>query len=210
MAADPLGAAAWAAAWRQAGARAPDPALRDVLIASYDEPQRGYHTGQHLREVLTLLPRWAGHAEHPASVALALWFHDAVYDPTRPDNEQRSADWARSAAWAAGAPDELADSLHALVLATRLGAVPQGRDALLLVDIDLGILGAEPSRFDEYEAQVRREYGHVPEPAYRDGRRRILQQFLARPAIYRTPVAHRALEARARANLRRSVARLGG
>ena len=85
---------------------------------------------------------------------------------------------------------------------------PVGPDAQLLVDIDLAILGAAPARFDEYERQVRNEYAHVPDEAFREGRRRVLQQFLARPVIYRTAPAHRTLERRARANLARSIAAL--
>jgi predicted metal-dependent HD superfamily phosphohydrolase len=210
MAADPLDLAAWHEAWLSAGARTLDAGLHDALIESYQEPQRGYHTLQHLREALALLPRWAAAAMNPPRVALALWFHDAVYDPQARGrvNERRSADWARSAAWACGTSDETADALHALVMATCHDAEPIGPDAQLLVDIDLAILGADAARFDEYERQVRAEYDHVPDDAFRDGRRRILRQFLDRPVIYRTPASRRALEARARANLARSIAAL--
>lgn len=207
LAADPLGLAAWHEAWLSAGARTLDAGLHDALIASYQEPRRGYHTLQHLREALALLPRWTAAAPNPARVALALWFHDAVYDPQARGhvNERRSADWARSAAWAAGTSGETADALHALVMATCHDAEPVGPDAQLLVDIDLAILGAAPARFDEYERQVRAEYAHVPDGAFRDGRRRVLQQFLDRPVIYRTAAARHALERRARANLARSI-----
>jgi predicted metal-dependent HD superfamily phosphohydrolase len=54
-----------------------------------------------------------------------------------------------------------------LVLASRHDAPPHGRDAALLVDIDLAILGSPPERFERYERGVRLEYGHVPEKAYR-------------------------------------------
>jgi len=39
---------------------------------------------------------------------------------------------------------------------------PEGRDATLVVDIDLAILGTDPARFAEYEQQVRAEYAEVP------------------------------------------------
>ena len=207
---DPLRPAAWHETWLSAGARTLDAALHDALIASYQEPRRAYHTLQHLREALALLPRWAAAGPNPARVALALWFHDAVYDPQARGhvNERRSAAWARAAAWAAGTSDETAEALHALVMATCHDAEPIGPDAQLLVDIDLAILGAAPARFDEYERQVRAEYAHVPDEAFREGRRRVLQQFLERPVIYRTPQAQGALERRARANLARSIAAL--
>ena len=139
-------------------------------------------------------------------MALALWFHDAIYDVHAHDNEARSADWARSAMLAAGAQAEAAERVHALVMATRHDAVPEGRDAELLIDIDLSILGAERERFDEYERQVHAEYALVPAEVRLPRRRAILQRFLAREAIYATPRMHALLEARARANLARSIA----
>jgi predicted metal-dependent HD superfamily phosphohydrolase len=98
--------------------------------------------------------------------------------------------------------------VHDLVMATRHDARPATPDAALVVDIDLAILGAEAERFDEYEVQVRQEYAWVPGPLFRRKRRAILEGLLARPGIYATAWFHPRFEARARANLRRSLARL--
>ena len=136
---------------------------------------------------------------------LALWFHDAVYEPKRSDNEARSAERGAAVLAAAGAAGELIERFRELVMATRHEARPGSADARLLVDIDLAILGAGPERFAEYEAQVRKEYAHVPEFLFRIARSRILEQFLARPAIYSTPRFKDRFEAQARANLLRSL-----
>ncbi|MDP9878603.1 putative metal-dependent HD superfamily phosphohydrolase [Variovorax boronicumulans] len=196
----------WNAAWHALGVAAPDDALRLELQRRYGEPQRHYHTMQHLGECLAWFDREQALAERPGEVALALWFHDAIYDVHAHDNEARSADWARQAMQAAGVDAAAADRVHALVMATRHDAVPEGRDAELLIDIDLSILGAERARFDEYERQVHVEYGFVPEEIRLPRRRAILQRFLDRPAIYATPRMHALLEARARENLQRSIA----
>lgn len=196
----------WTAAWQALGVTAPDDALRLELQRRYGEPQRHYHTMQHLGECLAWFDQEQALAERPGEVALALWFHDAIYDVHAHDNEARSADWALQALQAAGASDASADRVHALVMATRHDAVPEGRDAELLIDIDLSILGAERARFDEYERQVHAEYGFVPEEIRLPRRRAILQRFLDRLAIYATPRMHALLEARARENLQRSIA----
>ena len=196
----------WHQAWQALGVAAPDDALCSELQRRYAEPQRHYHTMQHLRECLGWFEREKALAEHPGEVALALWFHDAVYDVHAHDNEARSAHWAREALRAAGAGEAAAERVHALVMATCHDAVPEGRDAELLIDIDLSILGAERSRFDEYEQQVQREYAFVPPEVRLPRRRAILQRFLDRDAIYTTPRMHAQLEARARENLRRSIA----
>ena len=196
----------WNAAWHALGVASANEALCIELQRSYSEPQRHYHTLQHLGECLAWFEREKELAERPGEVALALWFHDAVYEVHAHDNEARSADWAQSAMLEHGAPQEAAERVHALVMATRHNAVPEGRDAELLIDIDLSILGAERARFDEYERQVHAEYAFVPDEIRRPRRREILQRFLAREAIYTTPRMHTLLEARARANLVRSIA----
>lgn len=198
----------WHAAWRDLGLPAPDDAVLAALLARWAEPQRAYHTPQHLRECLALFERHRALAAHPGEVALALWFHDAVYDTHRHDNEARSADWARQVLEDAGAPPAVAGRVHALILATRHSEVPATPDARLLVDIDLAILGADAERFDEYERQVRVEYGFVPEALFRDKRGEILRAFLARAAIFSTPALAGRFEAAARANLVRALARL--
>lgn len=198
----------WAAAWAAIGARGTGDQMRDRLLAAWSEPQRRYHTLQHLEECLWLFEAHAGLADQPGEVALALWFHDAVYEVRAADNEARSAHWAATALAEAGVPAECCARVHELVMATRHDVAPASPDQALLVDIDLSILGAAPERFDEYEVQVRQEYAWVPGPLFRRKRREILAGFLARPAIYSTRALHEALEAQARSNLQRALARL--
>jgi len=198
----------WEAMWRELGAPDAPATAYDELLIAYAGPERHYHTQRHLDECFEQFSPASGLAEHPAEVGLALWFHDAVYDPRRQDNEAKSADWARSVAIAAGVGDAIAGRVHKLVMATRHAAVPQGRDQQLLIDVDLSILGAPTARFDEYEEQVRKEYAWVPEPVYRSKRKEILETFLARSSLYSTAPFRERLEAQARANLARSIARL--
>lgn len=196
----------WQRAWRGVGAVGDGLAWCERLLACYQEPHRHYHTLQHLGECLAAFDQARALAPHPDEIALALWFHDAIYDVKRSDNEARSADWAREALLDAEVECAIADRVHALIMATRHDAVPADADAQLLVDIDLGILGADTARFAEYEAQIRREYAFVPGWLFRRKRRAILQGFLERPRLYTTPYFHDRLETRARENLARAVA----
>jgi predicted metal-dependent HD superfamily phosphohydrolase len=198
----------WHDAWRDLRLPPPDGVL-DALLARWAEPHRRYHTTQHLRECLALCGAHRGDAAHPGEVAVALWFHDAIYDTARHDNEAASADWARRVLREAGAADDVVARVQALVLATRHSQVPATPDEGLLVDIDLAILGAEPARFDEYERQIRDEYGFVPEDVFRAKRAAILRGFLERPALFSTAALGARFEARARVNLARAIANLG-
>lgn len=199
--------ARWAEVWEELGLCG-DPALHAELRRRYAEPQRAYHTLQHITECLDLLQQARGLAQRPAEVELAIWFHDAIYDTSRHDNEQRSAEWARHELCKAGASDEIAGRVHELVMVNWHAAQPVGENQCLLSDIDLAILGAPPSRFDEYERQVREEYQHVPMSAYKAARSQVLQGFLSRPRIYLTDGFHERREQPARSNIERSLRQL--
>jgi predicted metal-dependent HD superfamily phosphohydrolase len=200
--------ASWAAAWQGIGASGDGAGLHQRLVGCWSEKHRHYHTLQHLRECFEHFGESRAEMRRPAEIAVALWFHDAFYEPTRDDNEKRSADWARDAAVEAGVPQATAERLLQLVMAT-VDHMPQpDPDAQLLVDIDMSIFGADTARFDESDVQVRREFAHVPEPEWRVGRKRKLQGFLDRPRLYGTDRFHSMFEERARENLRRAMQRL--
>jgi predicted metal-dependent HD superfamily phosphohydrolase len=175
-----------------------DPAVRERLVARYAEPRRRYHTLEHIRHCLREFD--PAMARDPDSVELAIWYHDAVYDPRRSDNEERSA-----ALLLAEFPE--ARRAADLVLVTKHHR-PADPDAELLVDIDLAILGQRPERFDRYERRIREEYDWVPESVFREKRAALLRAFLRRRRIYRTPSFRSRYEAAARANLARSLASL--
>ena len=203
------GIAPWNRLWDALAGRRPDESVHAGLLRHYAERHRAYHTRQHLDECLTLLDGLRADCEREHEVAAALWFHDAFYLPRRGDNELRSADWLAEVASAAGLPADVLARLHALVMATRHDAVPVGRDAQVLVDIDLAILGSPQARFDAYERQVRVEYRWVPKPLYRRKRAAVLASFLARPRLYSTDGFFERFERPARENLGRSIALLG-
>ena len=199
----------WERAWSALGAE-PRPELLEQVLARYREPHRRYHTLEHLQECLAQLAAAPHKPEHPGEVALALWFHDAVYALDRHDNEDQSAQWLQREATQAGVSTAAAGRMHALVMCTRHSGPPDGADAGLIVDIDLSILGADPTRFAAYERQIRQEYQHVPEPVFRANRAALLEALLARESLYNTPYFRGQLESRARDNLGASLAALTG
>jgi predicted metal-dependent HD superfamily phosphohydrolase len=85
---------------------------------------------------------------------------------------------------------------------------PDDRDGALLCDADLAVLGAPPQVYDRYAAAVRREYAHVPEPAFRAGRAEVLARLLELPALFRLPPTAARWERPARDNLTRELAAL--
>jgi predicted metal-dependent HD superfamily phosphohydrolase len=202
----------WVESWHELGV-GDSPQLRRLhgdVLGRYSEPHRHYHTYQHLAECFEKVQDVIALAEHPAEVYVGLWFHDAIYDTRRHDNEELSAAWARSAACELRASAESAQRIYGLIMVTRHAAEPIGIDAQVLVDADLSILGAQPARFQEYEAQVRREYDWVPDAMFRSTRARILREFLGRPHLYCTAHFRERYEAQAHRNLQHSLRYLEG
>ncbi len=198
----------WRRCWCGIGAYGDGLDLMQRLLSAYEEPQRRYHSLQHLVECLDLFTHHMGQAREPTEVEIALWFHDAVYDVKATDNEEQSAAWAEEELTVSGVKPERIQRVKELILATRHSVQPHGHDQQLLVDIDLAILGAPTDRFDTYEAQVRAEYEWVPEVLFCSKRRDILRGFLTRHSIFATNPFRHEREEQARANLARSIERL--
>ncbi|SNS07787.1 HD domain-containing protein [Actinomadura mexicana] len=173
------------------------------LDQRYGEPHRRYHTRAHLAAVLDLVDELAGHADHPDAVRIAAWFHDAVYDPERADNEERSARLAARMLADTDLSDAVVARVVRLVELTATHAPEEDdRDGQVLCDADLAVLGAEPERYAAYAAAVREEYAFVPDEFFRAGRAEVLNGLLALPRLFHTPAARERFEERARGNVR--------
>jgi predicted metal-dependent HD superfamily phosphohydrolase len=185
-------------------------AVRDELIARYGEPHRRYHTMTHIEDCLAQVRASTDlTADQRDLLETAIWFHDAIYDATRNDNEAVGARLAVERLSGAGAPRAFIEEVSRLILLTAGHAVTRGdTPGARLVSIDLSILGADPERYDAYAGAIREEYIHVPEPLYRAGRAAILGRFLESPVLFADPAWAERFETRARANLAREIADL--
>jgi predicted metal-dependent HD superfamily phosphohydrolase len=202
--------ARWQRVWQKLAApRVPQDVLGE-LIHVYSSPDRYYHNLTHIQDCLSVFDQTSFLAAHPAEVELAIWFHDAVYDTRRSDNEQKSAEWAEAVILQAGLSREIAKRCASSILATRHQEEVTDEDAQLLVDVDLSILGRDSAVFWRYEENIRKEYAWVPEDVFRRERVKILRGFLDRQHIYYHREYRERFEAWARANLEQAIARLGG
>lgn len=182
--------------------------IRPLLETHYSEAHRNYHTLEHIATCLSLFESVRDEFADPESALLAIWFHDAIYDPTRRDNEEASADLAARTLRTKRVPEQTIEQVRRLILATRHDQVPADPDAALLADIDLAILGTAAPEFDRYEEQIRLEYAHVPDEAFKAGRATFLESMLERSRIYQTEGFRSQWEEAARENLNRSIGRL--
>ena len=205
----------------------------DRLEKLHCEPKRAYHTLVHLEEMVGYL-RLFPQLDSP-SIVLAIFFHDAIYDPTSGTNEEDSAKLFRTfhtelseltgrstldANDNQGHPAENQDhggdgdgcwikSVMDMILATKSHQCPgtddSSQELCLLLDFDMAVLGKEPDAYDGYAGLIRREYSFVDRSTYCSKRADILESFLQVPFIFGTDDIRSALEDRARSNIQREM-----
>ncbi|MDG4552507.1 MAG: hypothetical protein P9F19_00895 [Candidatus Contendobacter sp.] len=178
------------------------------LIELYGEPHRHYHTLNHIRHCLREFDRAAALMADPDTVEMALWFHDAIYQPGAKDNERRSADLFRQ--WSG----ELADPgfqqrVDDLIMATTHQEPPDRGDAKFLVDIDLSSFGLPWEACERDGRLIRAEFAGIADDQYYPGHLRFLRTLQDRATFFCTEFFQRRYERVARENLARIIADLG-
>ncbi|WP_104181595.1 DUF4031 domain-containing protein [Arthrobacter sp. B0490] len=187
-----------------------DPVLGEDLLERWGEPHRRYHTPSHLLAVLEALDLLLQPGDLPLrrGVLLAAWFHDAVYEGVAGDDERASAALAAERLRTVGEPE--AREVERLVLLTIThDPAPGDRAGELLCDADLSVLGAAEGDYLSYTRAVRAEYSHLPDQAFIEGRRTVLQHLLTLEPLFRTAAARERWSARARTNMELELASLG-
>ena len=185
------------------------------LRVRYAEPHRAYHTQAHIDTMLAGLAELGPAVADPAAAELAIWYHDAIYDPAASDNEARSAALLRADMTGLAAP-VLLEFAETLVKLTATHDLPDGlpsdlaADAALFLDLDMAVLGSSPAEYDAYERGIAVEY----EPVYgrqrfAAGRAAFLSGMLDRPQLFLSRQCQDRFDDAARGNMRRALQSLG-
>lgn len=198
------------ALWRRCAVRAtgPDPsAVYDELSRLYGEPHRYYHTPGHLDHCLGQLDAAKDGVHEPDAVEMALWFHDAIYDPPAPDNERRSAElFAQRTQGCFEEP--FSQKVYELILITEHETPPRTADEAFMVDIDLSSFGLDWESFRQDSDAVRKEFSHLPDGEFYPAHARFLRSLLERPRFYFTDFFSERYQRSARRNIERYLQEL--
>ncbi|SEE93035.1 Predicted metal-dependent phosphohydrolase, HD superfamily [Ruania alba] len=181
------------------------------LIDRWDEEHRHYHTTAHLLDVLEALDVLCAPDEPPRSVVLAAWFHDAVYQGVAGQDERDSAALAQNVLPRTGISGPEVAEVARLVRVTAEHQVGEhDRNAALLCDADLAVLGRDEAGYRRYLRQVREEYAHVGDADWQTGRSAVVQHLLAQEPLFHTPRGAARWADRARTNLTDELTALRG
>lgn len=180
--------------------------LFNKLITHYQQPHRHYHNITHLYECFVWFDEIKDNLYRPDLVAIALFYHDVIYDPKSNTNEQDSSDMMIRELQGILSDTDIGIT-ERYILATKDHINPltgdDKADLDYLLDIDLAILGSSPKRFAEYNTQIRQEYAWVNGLFYHFKRKSVLKGFYQKENIYLTAYFYDRLESQARENLKR-------
>jgi len=174
----------------------------EILNGQYSETHRAYHTWDHIYECFKEFDEVVNLFDYPISAELAIFFHDAVYNPNSQTstNEQNSANLLRDFCRHIGLTNDWAAD-YVICTDHDPKRTEFSHDSLLICSIDLAILGADEMKYVLYAHGIRQEYKDVPLEVYRAKRAEILEGFLKRDRIFLTEHFHAKYEQQARDNL---------
>ncbi|HEX5085268.1 MAG TPA: hypothetical protein VFY40_24795 [Blastocatellia bacterium] len=174
----------------------------NALVEHYSEGARAYHDLSHIQSLLVLSELLLDKIRNLDAHYFSIWFHDVIYDTQRPDNEEKSAEFAAEALARLGVPAQTIAAVREMILATKHHrAAGLSWDMKAFLDLDTSILGAPEEIYLEYSRAIRKEYSWVPDVMYREGRMKVLNDFLGRDRIYHTEEISAKYEAQARRNI---------
>lgn len=179
------------------------------LLADYTDPRRVYHDITHILRMLAAYHAVENKIEDAGALATMILFHDKVYEAASSHNEEQSANDA--GAWLAGkgvAPERVGKIMRGIAATKKHDAAEGDFDMEILIDLDLAIFAASPSRYDNYARGIRAEYNHVGAPEYCAGRAAVLESFYNKRPLFKHPELLELDVFKARANLSREIAAL--
>jgi predicted metal-dependent HD superfamily phosphohydrolase len=180
--------------------------LFNALVERYSERERAYHNLSHIQSLLALSESLLDKIQNRDEHYFAIWFHDVIYDTQRADNEEKSAEFAAEALARLAVPEQSIAVTREMILATKHHrAAGLSWDMKVFLDLDTSILGAPEEIYEEYSRAIRKEYSWVPDAMYREGRMKVLNDFLSRDRIYHTEEISAKYETRARRNIAEEI-----
>lgn len=181
--------------------------LFQKITNAYQQSGRCYHNIEHIAALVTYIDDQDVSKEERITLLLAAFYHDLVYLPGSKSNEERSAQLLEVDFALNEVNPELIATASRIIQETQNHESTEGLSQLFL-DMDVSILGADPDRYLKYCAQIRREFQNIPEFLYRKGRKRFVEQMLAKPFIFQTNKFRILLEKQAIYNLSEELKRM--
>lgn len=172
---------------------------------NYSGKDRHYHTLQHLDKMLEYLTEARDKIQDWDAILFSVYYHDIIYEPSRADNEERSAQLAAQRLNQVGVPSGMIKKCTDQIMTTKSHQSTEDGDTNYLIDADLSILGQSWEKYSEYCENIRKEYVIYPSALYNAGRKKTLNHFLAMERIFKTDFFFSKFDQKARENIKKEI-----
>ncbi|MDR2229082.1 MAG: hypothetical protein LBE39_06385 [Flavobacteriaceae bacterium] len=171
----------------------------------YNSKNRYYHNLFRLENMICELKNIEDFVNDFDTLLFSVFYHDIIYKSTAKDNEEKSAEIAKSRLEKLGVLPEDIEKVFDQILATKSHNTSTNIDTNFLIDADLSILGKTWNEYEKYIGQIRKEYSIYPDFLYKPGRKKVLQHFLGFDEIYKTDLFRNQYEKQARENIQKEI-----
>lgn len=146
----------------------------------YNEPHRYYHNASHLQELLDeIAVAEYSSEEYRIAMALVAIFHDAIYNPRKKDNEERSAEYAAAFFRVATKVKDMREDVVKAILDTKNHHLAEGRLSRDFCLLDLKrMFQSSPGELLKHELNIFKEYQFVDFATYKTNRIKFLRSFV--------------------------------
>lgn len=171
----------------------------------YSEPHRFYHNINHIIKMWGEFDDARHLFKDPVAAEFALFYHDCIFTPSLLDEgNERASDARAEFILSILGMHERDYFFYARVKSNILYCIDddyENSDAILFRDMDYAILGKSKKEYDEYRANIKKEYFFAPV----DYRIAFLESLLAKKRIYGSEYFHNKYEKKARLNIKREL-----
>jgi predicted metal-dependent HD superfamily phosphohydrolase len=176
-----------------------------ALEKLYESKNRYYHTLTHIEQVYFLLEKNKSEIADWETLVCSVFYHDAIYNVLKSNNEERSADLAAKHLRLLNVDNQRVEKCCKQIIATKKHEKTSDYDTDLFTDADLAILGSDWNTYAAYAKNIRKEYSIYPDFLYNNGRKKVVQHFLAMENIFKTSLFQGDFEKKARINLKQEL-----
>lgn len=171
----------------------------------YSQKSRKYHNLTHLGNMILVLESVKEEISDFDALLFSVFYHDIIYKATSKDNEEKSAEIAKTRLDKLNISNERITKIYNQILATKSHKKSDDPDTNFLLDADLAILGKDREDYEMYIHQIRKEYSIFPDFLYNPGRKKVLIHFLEFDEIFKTDYFKSKYEKMARENIRKEI-----
>ncbi|MDO8621255.1 MAG: hypothetical protein Q7R31_03155 [Candidatus Levybacteria bacterium] len=179
------------------------------MVREYQSGGRVYHNLFHIGKVDEVLNRYRHLARNFVALKFAGDGHDVIYIPGSKTNEEDSASHIRGVMTKLGMPASIVTETERIILITKdHKTTDDDIDGKLMIDADFVIFASPEVEYDAYARGIWQEYvdsGKVSKDAFREGREKLVRNWLKRDRLFLIDEIQKESGFLARKNLEREL-----